>query len=434
MMKNYFLLIATALTAFSASAAWDGTAQEWSNGNGTKESPYLIENEQHLAYFQQQVTAGNSFEGEYILLTNDLDMSADAGMKILPIGFFDEYVNPDDPQSGALIDESKYFSGTFNGNFKTIDNIHIEYVATDFEAVGGTGLFACLNDAAVVKNVILGSRSIITGGELTAGLVGQMNGGTLQCCASLATINSASTFGTGGVVAVASNKARIDRCYFAGSLSGNSDVGGIVGTAQYGAEITNCYNAGVVSAPNGMFVGGIVGSAYDNGTRIVNCYNIGEVISSESFMSKPEPIAGDPEYKVLIQNCYFLDNGTFEEASGIVKKSDEEMKSAAMVTLLNAGDTSEPWVVDTNLYNNGYPVFAWQNDPYASVSFVEKSTLKVGVMNGNIYLHGVDNNASVRVYNILGRLVYQGNASVVTNMQSGIYVVEVNGRTTKVRI
>ncbi|MBO7317477.1 MAG: T9SS type A sorting domain-containing protein, partial [Bacteroidales bacterium] len=412
----------------------DGTAQEWTKGNGTKESPYLIENEQHLAYFQQQVTDGNSFKGEYIFLANDLDMSADAGMKILPIGFFDEYVNPDDPQSGTLIDESKYFLGTFDGNFKTIDNIHIEYVASDFEAVGGTGLFACLNDGSLVKNVIIGARSIVTGGELTAGLVGQMNGGTLQCCASLATINSASTFGTGGVVAVASNGAKVDRCYFAGSLAGNSDVGGIAGTAQYGAEITNCYNSGVVSAPNGMFVGGIVGSAYDNGTRIANCYNVGEVISAESFISKPQPIVGDPEYKVLIQNCYFLDNGTFTEESGVVKKTAEEMKSDAMIALLNAGDTAEPWQVDKNMYNNGYPVFTWQNEPYAGVAYAQKSALKVGVLSGTLYVYGVEQGATVRVYNILGQVVYQGNTSVVSNLQSGVYIVEVDGHTAKVRL
>ena len=434
MMKNYFLLAAATFSLFTASAAWDGTAQEWTKGNGTKESPYLIENEQQFAYFQQQVTAGNSYKGEYVFLTNDLDMSADAGMKILPIGFFDEYVNPDDPQSGGLIDESKYFLGTFDGNFKIIDNIHIEYIATDFQAVGGTGLFACLSDGALVKNVILGSNSIVTGGELTAGIVGQMNGGTLQCCASLATINSASTFGTGGVVAVASSGAKIDCCYFAGTLTGNSDVGGIVGTIQYGATITNCYNTGVVSAPNGMFVGGIVGSAYDSGTRIANCYNVGEVIAAESFMSKPQPIVGDPEYKVLIQNCYFLDNGTFTEASGVIKKTEEELKSDAIVTLLNAGDATEPWKVDKNMYNNGYPIFTWQNESYAGVPFVQKSDLKVGVENGTLYVYGVEHGATMRVYNVLGQVIYQGNTWVVNNLRSGVYIVEVGGCTAKVRL
>ena len=431
-MKNYFLLAASAITLFTAQAAWDGTAQAWTKGDGTATSPYLIETEQHFAYFQQQVTAGTTYEGEYFFLVNDLDMSADAGMKILPVGFFDEYVNSDDPQ-GSLIDESKYFLGTFDGNFKTIDNIHIEYIATDFQAVGGTGLFACLDEGALVKNVILGARSIVTGGELTAGLVGQMNGGTLQCSASLATINSESTFGSGGVVAIGAG-GKIDRCYFGGTLTGNSDVGGIVGTAMYGVEITNCYNKGIINAPNGMFVGGIVGSAYDSGTRIVNCYNVGEVIAAETFISSPQPIAGDADFSVLVQNCYFLDNGKFEEASGIVKKSDEEMKSDAMVTLLNAGDATAPWEMDTKSINGGYPVFAWQNNPSSGVVFAPKETLKVGAMNGVLYIKGINPAQVVRVYNIVGNKVYEGRTSVVDNLQSGIYIVEVDGRATKVRI
>ena len=431
-MKNYFLFAASAMTLFTAQAAWDGTAQAWTQGDGTATSPYLIETEQHFAYFQQQVTAGTTYEGEYFFLVNDLDMSADAGMKILPVGFFDEYVNSDDPQ-GSLIDESKYFLGTFDGNFKTIDNIHIEYIATDFQAVGGTGLFACLDEGALVKNVILGARSIVTGGELTAGLVGQMNGGTLQCSASLATINSESTFGSGGVVAIGAG-GKIDRCYFGGTLTGNSDVGGIVGTAMYGVEITNCYNKGIINAPNGMFVGGIVGSAYDSGTRIVNCYNVGEVIAAETFISSPQPIAGDADFSVLVQNCYFLDNGKFEEASGIVKKSDEEMKSDAMVMLLNAGDAASPWEADTQLLNNGYPVFAWQNNPSSSISFVQKEVVKVGTHNGIVYIHGVDPAQVVRVYNILGRMVYEGRASVIDHLQSGIYIIEVDGCSAKVRI
>jgi hypothetical protein len=211
-------------------------------------------------------------------------------------------------------------------------------------------------------------------------------------------------------------------------------VGGIVGTAQYGAVVTNCYNTGVISAPNGMYVGGIVGSAYDSGTRIANCYNIGEVIAAESFISSPQPIVGDPEYKVLIQNCYFLDNGTFEEASGVTKKSEADMKSEAMVTLLNAGDENTPWELDTKTINSGFPVFAWQNNPSSSVAFVAKEALKVGTMNGVLYIKGVEPTQVVRVYNILGRLVYEGRTSLIDNLQSGIYIVEVNGRTAKVRI
>ncbi len=431
-MKNYFLTLTCAMAVFSASAAWDGSAQEWTQGNGTQESPYLIENEQHLAYFQQQVTAGTTYKGIHFRLVNDLDMSADAGQKILPIGFFDEYVNAEDPE-GSLLDDSKYFLGTFDGNFKVIDNIHIEYIATDFEAVGGTGLFACLDDGAMVKNVILGERAIITGGELTGGIVGQLNGGTIQCCTSKATINSGSSFGTGGIAAVGAG-GTIDRCYHAGYINGNSDVGGIIGTAMYGVVITNCYNNGEINAPTGWYVGGIVGSAYDNGTTIANCYNIGTVIAADGFISKPQPIVGDAEYKVVVQNCYFLDNGSFEEASGIMKKSEEEMKSADMITLLNAGNAEAAWQADTQNINNGFPVLAWQNDPSAGITHREIARHTIGTMNGSIYIYGNENGNPVQVYDICGNLVYSGTQSYITPAQRGIYIVVIDGKATKVSL
>lgn len=431
-MKKYFLMAACAMTTISAMAAWDGTAQAWSKGDGTQQSPYLIENEQHLAYFQQQVTAGTTFAGEYVRLENDLDMSADAGQKMLPIGFFDEYVNTESAD-GGLVDDSKYFLGTFDGNFKVIDNIHIEYVATDFEAVGGTGLFACLDEGALVKNVTLGSRSIVTGGELTAGIVGQMNGGMVQNCANLATINSSSTFGTGGVVAVAAGGS-IDCCYQGGIVNGNSDVGGIVGTLMYGAQVTNCYNKGAINAPNGYYVGGIVGSAYDAGTLIANCYNTGSVVAVEGFLSNPQPIVGDAGFGVEVKNCCFLDNGKFEESDGVVLKSDEEMKSEAVITLLNADNATALWQLDSKNLNNGYPVFAWQNDPTAGVTLREVEQAAIAVRNGAICILHADAVTDVKVYDMRGALVYQGSEKVVNLSQRGVYVVVVDGKVTKVRL
>lgn len=431
-MKNYFLLSLCTVAVFSASAAWDGTTQEFSKGDGSYNSPYLIENEQQLAYFQQQVTDGTTYEGMYIRLENDLDMSADAGMKILPIGFFDEYVNSQDPE-GGMIDDSHYFLGTFDGNFKTIDNIHIEYIASDFEAVGGTGLFACLNDGSMVKNVIMGSRAIVTGGELTAGLVGQINGGTIQCCAVLATINSASTFGSGGIAGVGAG-GKIDRCYFGGTLNGNSDVGGIVGTAMYGVEITNCYNRGLVSAPNGWYVGGIVGSAYDEGTRIAYCYNVGTIDGYNGFVSQPQPIVGDADYKVVVENCYFLDNGTFVETDGVVKKSEDEMKSEDFVAELNADNASTHWQMDTQAINDGYPVLAWQNDESAGVALHAIETLNAYTVGNTLYINTADATQGVNIYDMRGALVYSGSENVVTLPVRGIFVVVAGNKVTKVKM
>ena len=431
MKKFYSTIFAVAFGAISSLAAWDGTSQQWTKGEGTEQSPYLIETEQHLAYLQEQVTAGESYNGVFFRLENDLDMSADAGFKILPIGFFDEYVNTE-ATDGSLIDESKYFLGTFDGNYKVIDNIHVEYVITDNSAVGGTGLFACLSYNSVVKNLGLGSRSIISGGELTGSLVGQMNGGLLQNCYSLATINSASTFGTGGLVAVTSNAAKIDKCYFGGQLSGNSDVGGIVGTAQHITQITNCYNKGGISAPNGYFVGGIVGSAYDSGTRIENCYNIGTIDAYKGFMSKPEAIVGDAEAgKVIVQNCYFLSDGTLQEATGVVEKTEEEMTNEAMITLLNVGTTA--WEMDKNSQNGGFPVLNWQNEEHSGIAANIIENGKFRVEGNHIYLNN-NLNEPVRVFVITGTLIYQGTSNHVELPDNGVYILRIGNYAAKVLV
>ena len=46
--------------AVSAQEPWDGTSASWTNGDGSSEKPYLIENGQHLAFLAEQVLAGDA--------------------------------------------------------------------------------------------------------------------------------------------------------------------------------------------------------------------------------------------------------------------------------------------------------------------------------------------------------------------------------------
>lgn len=62
---------------------WDGTAVAFTQGRGTKEEPWLIENAEQLAYLAQQVNNGTDYEREHFLLVSDLDLS---GEEWTPIG------------------------------------------------------------------------------------------------------------------------------------------------------------------------------------------------------------------------------------------------------------------------------------------------------------------------------------------------------------
>ena len=69
---------------------WDGiTVASSLSGEGTEESPYLISDGAELMYFAQQVNGGNSYEGEYILLEENIDMDMfNNGKTWTPIGVY----------------------------------------------------------------------------------------------------------------------------------------------------------------------------------------------------------------------------------------------------------------------------------------------------------------------------------------------------------
>ena len=96
--------------AVSAQEPWDGTSASWTNGDGSSEKPYLIENGQHLAFLAEQVLAGETYAGKFFLLTKDLDMGADKGLKFDPIGMYDDYIDTSNPNQGedqGIIEASK---------------------------------------------------------------------------------------------------------------------------------------------------------------------------------------------------------------------------------------------------------------------------------------------------------------------------------------
>ena len=204
-MKKYYLSLLMAIMAIAVSAQepWDGTSASWTNGDGSSEKPYLIENGQHLAFLAEQVLAGETYAGKFFLLTKDLDMGADKGLKFDPIGMYDDYIDTSNPNQGedqGIIEASKCFSGVFDGNGKKIDNIHIYYI--DEMSVGGTGLFGCIGKGAIIQNLGIGEKSTIEGMDQTGALVGYMKGGLVQYCYNEGTIDMKSGMKSGGLVVI----------------------------------------------------------------------------------------------------------------------------------------------------------------------------------------------------------------------------------------
>ena len=58
-MKNFYKKLSFVMVmgiSFSSYAAWNGDATAWTQGDGSEQNPFLIENEAQLSHLQQTVT------------------------------------------------------------------------------------------------------------------------------------------------------------------------------------------------------------------------------------------------------------------------------------------------------------------------------------------------------------------------------------------
>ena len=142
--------------SLSSYAAWNGDATAWTQGDGSEQNPFLIENEAQLSHLQQTVTTGETYQGKFFRLTADLDMG---GKQMPSIGHYNDYTTQENPE---LVRESKVFRGTFDGDFHTIDNLTI--VSNNAEAtLGGVGLFAISYPETHICNLTLGQGVTVEG-------------------------------------------------------------------------------------------------------------------------------------------------------------------------------------------------------------------------------------------------------------------------------
>lgn len=186
------------------------------------------------------------------------------------------------------------YSGTFDGNNKTVSGLYFNGDSTCI------GLFGSSESDGNIKNVGV-VDSYFKGNDHVGGVCGN-NAGT------------------------------ITNCYNAGNLTAiesSATVGGICGYNN-GGTVTNCYNTGTVTATGSVAsVGGVCGCSI---APISNCYNIGTVTATSSS-ADIRGICG--YYFGPIKNCYYLAD-TEDENGG---KTTAQFASGEVAYLLSQGCT-----------------------------------------------------------------------------------------------
>lgn len=275
--------IAVPVSARAETNVWDGTiASGFAGGDGTQNNPFQIETAAQLAHFAKNVNAGNWYDGEYIVLKNDLDLN---NQEWTPIG-----------------NARKPFKGNFDGNNHTVTGMKISGAS---DCVGLFGGCTRHNVYSAIKNITV-KNSDIHGEKFVGAIVGRAEEINIENCRSIGnTINGETDVGgiCGKIGGYSGGK--VSQCYNSSKVTGGGRVGGIAGM---GSIAENCLNTGEITIIREAYrsaCGGIFGSFGDATTsaRVTACVNLGKVSGGESFGG----IVGKTETSSTghISNCYY---------------------------------------------------------------------------------------------------------------------------------
>lgn len=196
-----------------------------------------------------------------VILANDIDLT---GIDWTPIGT-----------------ESQPYTGTFDGNGKTITGLTV--TVSDRYA----GLFGYIGTGGKVMNVKLEGVQIESDNELSdvGGVAGYSWGNIEYCSVSGSVIGRGMNCIVGGVVGYQSGGS-ITGCSSSATVNAGNVAGGVAG-CTYSATLTGCYATGDVTLAlesiniGDNFAGGVVGSN-TNSSTLIACYAWGSVSGSGS--------------------------------------------------------------------------------------------------------------------------------------------------------
>ena len=278
---------------------------------------YEVYNAEGLKNIAKLVNDGNT--GIDITLTGNIDLK---GIDWTPIGK----------------DDNKAYTGTFDGNGKTITGLTVT------GSYKYAGLFGDIDENGTVKNVVLEGVQITS--DNSSGYAGGVAGdswGTIENCSVSGSV-SGTTF-AGGVVG-SQWGGSITGCNSSATVKGVIFAGGIAGETNSGASLTGCYATDDVTVENdgtnNSHAGGVVG--YNGGGTLTACYATGSVTGSGSGTIYVGGVTGSNNLGTLTA-CYHAKrniNGPNGTTGGVVGRNFKgSMIGGGIITACYWGDNGQ---------------------------------------------------------------------------------------------
>lgn len=273
-------------------------------GAGTEANPYLISSAADWNYLAVKVNSGTNYAGKFFRQTANIDVTTMVGNS----------------------SDSKPFSGTYDGNGKTLNlslNTSTQHTAP-FRLIAN----------ATIKNVVT-TGSVYSTSNHPSGLVGTTDG-----------------------------TCTIQNCRVGADVGGAQHSGGIVGhSLRANIYIIGCVYSGTLSPASGQKTGGILGWGGDGGGHtmtISDCLFVGSLVGSTQF--HPIGIVQNTDNTRTVSNSYYtlaanIDEDThgnsFVNGLSYKGKFARSISAGTDVTVANAGAATEYDVSDITSYGTG---------------------------------------------------------------------------------
>lgn len=284
-----------------------------------------VSSDDEINKLAELVNEGNTMEGVTITLQNDVTLGSMIGSSV------------------------KKFSGTFDGNGKTITS-----------TAGLNSIFYYV-EYGRIKNVI-SKREF-----LNAGIAYYCDYGIIENCKNNARISESDMFG-GGIVGELMHYSKIKNCINNGYVTGGGDIGGIAGWTFDDSSILNCINLGEIKNTNtgSAYTGGIVGNENASSSfAINNCVNVGTVAGNGGV----DAIIGRLN-KAVIKNSYYLSGSAFSRFGSSFDSSFKTTRTLTVegTTSNNLIDLLNAWVTANSSDTEKY--LRWGSDVDGKLSLV----------------------------------------------------------------
>ncbi len=332
---------------------------------GFSADPVTIGSSEELMAFRDAVNSGtaykNSIEPYSVILTADIDLSSVSNW--MPIGY-----------STGDIENSRTFSGTFNGNGHVISGL-----TSSQNELNSDGLFGVTSDANIYHFHLL--NPVISNSAYVGTVVGKANNTHISDV--LVTSNASGSNFTvqanliaGGIVGGSDASTTIERCLFRGRIKGTDAAGGIIGYGLQGLTITDCSADNYIATASGeVAVGGIAGlTSQASITRCLARNEFANASTKGAIVGELRNLDSSTTLTTDISSCAYLKNPSTLAVVG--KKGDKTNytetvvnapyeSAASMIGDATSGTLGDGWhyfSTDDHFYD--YPIPETLTDMY----------------------------------------------------------------------